>query len=84
MRGVTGSRRDLDGRSRSTVDGGHDVRAAVALAAAGMVWRRLEVDGVDELISRGVYYGAGRSEAAQCNRRRRDRRRRRNSAGKPS
>ena len=31
-----------------------------------MVWRRLEVDGVDELLGRGVYYGAGRSEAAQC------------------
>ena len=31
-----------------------------------MDWRRLEVDGVDELLGRGVYYGAGRSEAAQC------------------
>ena len=25
-----------------------------------------EVDGVDDLLDRGVYYGAGRSEAAQC------------------
>ena len=32
----------------------------------GMDWRRLDVDGVDELLGRGVYYGAGRSEAAQC------------------
>jgi thioredoxin reductase (NADPH) len=31
-----------------------------------MVWRRLEVDGLDDLMGRGVYYGAGRSEAAQC------------------
>ena len=32
-----------------------------------MDWRRLEVEGVDELIDRGVYYyGAGRSEAPQC------------------
>jgi thioredoxin reductase (NADPH) len=31
-----------------------------------MVWRRLEVDGLDDLIGRGVYYGAGRSEAVQC------------------
>jgi thioredoxin reductase (NADPH) len=31
-----------------------------------MVWRRLEVAGVDELLGRGVYYGAGRSEAARC------------------
>ena len=26
-------------------------------------WRRLEIEGVDELLGRGVYYGAGRSEA---------------------
>jgi thioredoxin reductase (NADPH) len=31
-----------------------------------MEWRRLEAEGLDELIGRGVYYGAGRSEAAQC------------------
>jgi thioredoxin reductase (NADPH) len=31
-----------------------------------MVWRRFEVEGVEELLERGVYYGAGRSEAAQC------------------
>jgi thioredoxin reductase (NADPH) len=31
-----------------------------------MVWRRLAVDGVEALLGRGVYYGAGRSEAAQC------------------
>ena len=36
------------------------------LAAPGMGWRRLEVDGMDELLGRGIYYGAGRSEAAQC------------------
>ena len=36
------------------------------LAATGMDWRRLDVEGVDELLGRGVYYGAGRSEAAQC------------------
>ena len=35
------------------------------LAATGIDWRRLELDGVDELVGRGVYYGAGRSEAAQ-------------------
>jgi thioredoxin reductase (NADPH) len=31
-----------------------------------MDWRRLELDGIDELLGHGVYYGAGRSEAAQC------------------
>jgi thioredoxin reductase (NADPH) len=31
-----------------------------------MDWRRLDLDGIDELVGHGVYYGAGRSEAAQC------------------
>jgi thioredoxin reductase (NADPH) len=48
------------------LDGGIDITASVTLAATGMDWRRLELDGVDELLDRGVYYGAGRSEAAQC------------------
>jgi thioredoxin reductase (NADPH) len=42
------------------------VTADVVLAANGMDWRRLDVEGVDDLIGRGVYYGAGRSEAARC------------------
>ncbi len=48
------------------VTGGHEVSAPVVIAASGMDWRRLEVEGVEELLGRGVYYGAGRSEASQC------------------
>jgi thioredoxin reductase (NADPH) len=48
------------------VAGGYEVSARAVIVAPGMVWRRLEVDGVDELLGRGVYYGAGRSEAQQC------------------
>ena len=66
MRGVAGSRRRDDGSFAVDVEGGHQVRAPVAIAAPGMDWRRLEVEGIDELLGRGVYYGAGRSEAAQC------------------
>lgn len=40
--------------------------ADAVIAANGMEWRRLEVEGVRELLDRGVYYGAGRSEAARC------------------
>src|SRR4051794_41116406 len=47
-------------------DDGATVTASVVLAAAGMEWRRLELDGIDELLGNGVYYGAGRSEAIQC------------------
>jgi thioredoxin reductase (NADPH) len=48
------------------LDDGSTVSASVVLAAPGMDWRRLELDGIDALIGHGVYYGAGRSEAAQC------------------
>lgn len=51
---------------RLTLAGGSEVSATVAIAAPGMAWRRLEVTGVEELRGRGVYYGAGRSEAAHC------------------
>jgi thioredoxin reductase (NADPH) len=42
------------------------LRAPVVIAAPGMEWRRLDAPGVEDLLGRGVYYGAGRSEAAQC------------------
>jgi thioredoxin reductase (NADPH) len=48
------------------LEGGHEIEAPLMIAATGMEWRRLEADGVEELLGRGVYYGAGRSEAAQC------------------
>ena len=66
MRGVTGSRRGPDGPFTLEVAGGHEIDARVVIAAPGMVWRRLDVPGVEDLLGRGVYYGAGRSEAKQC------------------
>ena len=67
MRGVTGSR--MNGHDEPVglmLDDGSEVTASVVLAAPGMDWTRLELDGLDDLIGDGVYYGAGRSEAAQC------------------
>ena len=67
LREVRGSR--LNGPDEPVAlcfDDGSEVTASVVLAAPGMEWRRLELDGVAELLGRGVYYGAGRSEAAQC------------------
>src|SRR5213075_965949 len=67
LREVRGSR--LNGHDEPVAlcfDDGSEVTASVVLAAPGMEWRRLELDGVDQLLGRGVYYGAGRSEAAQC------------------
>jgi thioredoxin reductase (NADPH) len=66
LRGVTGSGRAADGSFTVDVAGGHVVSARAAIVAPGMEWRRIEVEGVEELLGRGVYYGAGRSEAAQC------------------
>jgi thioredoxin reductase (NADPH) len=66
--GVKGSRLDqrYDEPSGLILEDGSEVTASVVLAAPGMDWRRIELDGIDELIGHGVYYGAGRSEAAQC------------------
>jgi thioredoxin reductase (NADPH) len=67
MRGVTGSRvKAHDEPVELILNDGSEVTASVVLAATGIDWRRLELDGIDELLGHGVYYGAGRSEAAQC------------------
>jgi thioredoxin reductase (NADPH) len=68
LRGVTGSRSrgGPDDPFTLEVAGGSEVQAQAVIAAPGMTWRRLDVEGIEELLERGVYYGAGRSEAAQC------------------
>jgi thioredoxin reductase (NADPH) len=67
MRGVTGHREGVEGKPFVVeIAGGHEVQASAAIVAAGMDWRRIDVEGVEDLLGRGVYYGAGRSEASQC------------------
>jgi thioredoxin reductase (NADPH) len=66
QRGVVGSSISAVGREQLTLAGGHELTASVVIAATGMIWRRLALAGIDELLEQGVYYGAGRSEAAQC------------------
>jgi thioredoxin reductase (NADPH) len=66
LRGVEGSRGAPGEPTVLELEGGYEISAPVVLAAPGMEWRRLDVDGVEGLLGRGVYYGAGRSEAAQC------------------
>jgi thioredoxin reductase (NADPH) len=48
------------------VEGGGDIEARSVILATGVSYRRLEADGVADLVGRGVYYGANASEAAQC------------------
>jgi thioredoxin reductase (NADPH) len=66
LRPVVGSDRTEDGQFELRLAGGHTVRAPVVIAAPGMEWRKLDADGFEEQLGRGAYYGAGRSEAAQC------------------
>ena len=47
--------------------GGQDardlLRARTIILACGVAWRRLPLDGFDELVGKGIFYGAARSEA---------------------
>ncbi|QEE28789.1 FAD-dependent oxidoreductase [Terriglobus albidus] len=45
------------------LDGEERVITRTVILATGVAWRRLEADGVDRFIGRGVLYGAARTEA---------------------
>lgn len=45
------------------LDGDEPLLARTVILASGVSWRRLDIDGFDRLIGKGVYYGAARSEA---------------------
>lgn len=61
-RGVTGLGVE-DGLRWVSLDGGERVYTRAVVLACGVVWRRLDAPGVQELVGRGVYYGAARTEA---------------------
>jgi thioredoxin reductase (NADPH) len=44
---------------------GDDVECDCAIIACGVQYRRLEAEGVEDLVGRGVYYGAGTAEARE-------------------
>jgi thioredoxin reductase (NADPH) len=45
---------------------GNDVACDCVLLACGVQYRRLEAEGVEELVGRGIYYGAGPAETRAC------------------
>lgn len=47
------------------LDGPADIEARAVLVATGVSYRRLEAAGLDDLVGRGLHYGASASEAAQ-------------------
>jgi thioredoxin reductase (NADPH) len=61
---VTRSIARIDALRRQVhLDGGDVLRARTIIVACGVAWRRLEADGLDPLVGKGVFYGAARSEA---------------------
>ena len=45
---------------------GRKIAGHAVLVATGVAYRKLEIPGAEELGGRGVYYGAARTEAAEC------------------
>jgi thioredoxin reductase (NADPH) len=54
---------DPDAR-RIVFDNEEIIRARTVIIASGVSWRRLDIDGFDRLLGKGIFYGAARSEAA--------------------
>lgn len=46
-----------------SLNDGSEVRAHAVVIAIGVAWRRLDVLGIEDLLGRGVFYGAGAAEA---------------------
>jgi thioredoxin reductase (NADPH) len=46
------------------LDGGDVLRTRTIILACGVSWRRLEIEGFDRLVGKGIFYGAARSEAS--------------------
>jgi thioredoxin reductase (NADPH) len=46
------------------LDGGSRVQTKAVILATGVDWRRLEADGIERLIGKGVLYGAARTESS--------------------
>lgn len=46
------------------LDGDEEVRARTIILAIGVNWRRIDMEGFDRLIGKGIWYGAARSEAS--------------------
>ena len=66
LNGVVRGHLKLGAKPVAELSSGDEVSSDIVIVAPGMEWRRLELDGVEELLGHGVYYGAGRSEALQC------------------
>jgi thioredoxin reductase (NADPH) len=57
----------IEGGHSLQLDGGQRVSARAVLLATGVDWRRLQVEGADRLLGRGVLYGASPTESSNVN-----------------
>jgi thioredoxin reductase (NADPH) len=48
------------------LDGGERVRTRAVVIATGVAWRKLDAEGAEQLVGRGIYYGATRTEAGSA------------------
>jgi len=61
---VTRSVERIDAAARRVyLDGGDVIQARTVILACGVSWRRLDLDGFERLVGKGISYGAARSEA---------------------
>lgn len=63
---VSGLRQAEDGLFTAEIDGGKSLRARSVVAATGVQYRRLPLDGLEALEGAGVYYAATEMEARVC------------------
>ena len=62
---VTRSITRIDAGTRQVyLDGGDVLKARTIILACGVAWRRLPIEGFDQLVGKGISYGAARSEAS--------------------
>lgn len=62
-----GVRKDwIDDRLVTVLADGTPLIAKANICATGVEWRRLGLDGEDRLLGNGLFYGAGTSEAPEC------------------
>ncbi len=62
---VTRSITRIDAATREVhLDGGDVLQPRTIILACGVAWRHLQIDGFDDLVGKGISYGAARSEAS--------------------
>jgi thioredoxin reductase (NADPH) len=60
---VTREVKRIDPKTREVfLDDGETIRTRTVGLATGVSWRRLEIEGFDRLMGKGIYYGAAHSE----------------------